>query len=161
LTPAKPPRRRTPPHPRPKRARSSRAGRSERHDRPLKGSLPSHRARHDQRLGVRCGASLVQRRGLDDLEERSRQPVLTPPSSSNLDRLEADDNVRDIAANNDRANFEASLSKPLMTAALDTQGIQREFVDRLFSNGDMRKAVVRELAKLIWNNVNNPEVASA
>jgi hypothetical protein len=25
--------------------------------------------------------------------------------------------------------------------------------------GDMQKAVVRELAKLIWNNVNNPDVA--
>ncbi len=74
-------------------------------------------------------------------------------------RLEADDNVREIAANNDRANFEASLAKPLMAAVLETQDVQGDFVDKLYSSTDMQKAVVRAVAKLIWDNVNNDDVA--
>jgi len=74
-------------------------------------------------------------------------------------RLESDDSVRAIAANNDRANFEASLAKPLMDAVLETQGVQGDFVDKLYSSAYMQKAVVREIAKLIWNNVRRGDVA--
>jgi hypothetical protein len=37
--------------------------------------------------------------------------------------------------------------------------VQGDFVDKLYSSTDMQKAVVRAIAKLIWDNVNNDDVA--
>jgi hypothetical protein len=46
-----------------------------------------------------------------------------------------------------------------MEAVLDTQEAQGDFVDKLYSSPDMQKAVVREIAKMIWNSVNKGDAA--